>query len=138
MSRAFVADTSIAVGWVHPSQATDLTRKLIEEINAGTVFHVTSLWPLEVGNALLCAVRRKIMTDAQRKAGLSLLSQLNAVVDLETASRAWTGISDLAVRHTLSIYDASYLELAIRKTLPLASRDEPLRTAAKKNGLIVL
>ena len=138
MSGPFVADSSVGLAWVHPSQATELTARLLADVEAGATVHVSSLWPLEVGNALLVAVRRKLMTDSQRKFALSLLSRLNIVVDAETASLAWMNISDLAAKHTLSVYDASYLELALRKRLPLASRDEPLRAAAKKSGVKVL
>ena len=93
---------------------------------------------MEVGNALLVAVRRKLMTDAQRKSALILLSRLNVLVDADMAALAWTKISDLAAGYTLSVYDAAYLELAVRKRLPLASRDEPLRAAARKSGVNVL
>jgi predicted nucleic acid-binding protein len=134
----FVADSSIALAWVHPNQATALSRALLADVEAGAVIHVTSLWPLETGNALLVAVRRKLITDTQRKSALSLLSRLNVVIDGETASLAWTTISDLAGKHHLSLYDSTYLELALRKTLPLASRDEPLRLAARREGVKIL
>ena len=138
MTDPFVADSSIALAWVHPSQATALSRALLAGVEAGAVIHVTSLWPLETGNALLVAVRRKLITDTQRKSALSLLSRLNVVIDGETASLAWTTISDLARKHNLSLYDSTYLELALRKTLPLASRDEPLRLAARREGVKLL
>jgi predicted nucleic acid-binding protein len=135
VSPPFVADASIGLGWVHPNQATELTRRLLADMEAGANAHVPGLWPLEVGNALLVAVRRKLMTEPQRKSALTLLSRLNLVVDTETASLAWSDISDLAEKHSLSIYDACYIELALRKRLPLASRDEPLRAAATKAKL---
>lgn len=138
MIESFVADSSIGLAWVHPSQATELTPRLLAGVEAGATVHVPSLWPMEIGNALLVAVRRKLMTDSQRRSALSLLSRLNVQVDAETASLAWTAISDLAAKYTLSVYDASYLELALRKRLPLASRDEPLRAAARKSGVKVL
>jgi predicted nucleic acid-binding protein len=133
-----VADSSIGLAWVHPSQATELTAQLLAQVETGAAVHVPGLWPLEVGNALLVAARRKLMTDSQRKSALTLLSRLNVLVDADTASLAWTTISDLAARHTLSVYDAAYLELALRKRLSLASRDEPLRVAARKSGVKVL
>ena len=138
MSGPFVADSSIALAWVHPSQANNLTRALMEDVEAGAVIHVPGLWPLEIGNALLVAVRRKLITDAQRKAALSLLSRLNVALDAETASLAWTAISDLAAKHNLSVYDSAYLELAVRKKLPLASRDEALQRAGRREGVTVL
>ena len=138
MSGSFVADSSVGLAWVHPSQATELTARLLADVETGATVHVPSLWPLEIGNALLVAVRRKLMTDNQRKSALALLSRLTVLVDPETAPLAWTTISDLATKHTLSVYDASYLELALRKKLPLASRDGPLCAAALKSGVKVL
>ena len=138
MSGPFVADASIGLAWIHPSQSTEFTRTLLAQVEVGTTVHVPAVWPLEIGNALLVAVRRKLITENERRSALSLLSRLNIKVDAETASLAWTAISDLAAKYTLSVYDASYLELALRKALPLASRDEPLRAAARKNGVHVI
>jgi predicted nucleic acid-binding protein len=104
-------------------------------VQGGATIHVPSLWAIEVANALLAAVRRKLMTDSQRRAAINLLFRTGAKVDSDTADLAWTAISDLAIKYGLSVYDASYLELAVRKTLPLASRDEPLRAAARKCGV---
>ncbi len=135
MSTPFVADSSIGIGWVHPSQATELTRLLLNEAKSGSPVFVPSLWHLEVANALLVAVRRKLMTDAHRQRALALLNQFNLVVDEETWSQAFAATSDLAAKYSLSVYDASYLELARRKSLPLGSRDEPLLAAARKCGV---
>jgi predicted nucleic acid-binding protein len=132
VTNPFVVDCSIAVGWVHPSQADGLTRRLLDEAKAGAAVWVPSLWHLEVANALLVAVRRKLMTDAHRQTGLALLNGLRLVVDDETSQRAFFAVSELAVKYSLSVYDATYLELALRKSMPLGSRDEPLRTAARK------
>ena len=138
MNDPFVIDSSIGVGWVHPSQATELTRRLLEEAKAGAAVYVPSLWHLEVANALWVAVRRKLMSDAQRRTGLTLLSQLRLITDDETAQRAFGTTSELAVRHLLTVYDAAYLELAWRKALPLGTRDEPIRAAARACGVKLL
>jgi|SRR5581483_10991680 predicted nucleic acid-binding protein len=138
MSDAFVADCSIGVGWIHPSQANELTMRLLEDAKGGALVYVPSIWHLEVANALLVAVRRKLMTEVHRQSGLALLSQLRVVLDHETSSVAFTTISELAVKYSLSAYDAAYLELARRKSMPLASRDEPLKAAAKKSGVKLL
>ena len=53
MTEGFVADCSIGIGWVHPSQATELTKRLLDEARAGTAVFVPALWHLEVANALL-------------------------------------------------------------------------------------
>lgn len=138
MIDAFVADSSVGIGWVHPGQATELTEQLLEAAKGGSLVHVPSLWHLEIANGLLVAVRRKLMTDAHRQTGLALLNQLRLMVDEETSRRAFSTISDLAGKHMLSVYDAAYLELAGRFALPFGSRDEPLRKAAQKCGIEVL
>jgi predicted nucleic acid-binding protein len=138
MTDAFVVDSSIGIGWVHPSQATELTERLLEEAKRGAAVHVPSLWHLEIANGLLVAVRRKLMTDAHRQTGLAFLNQLRLAVDGETSRRAFSTISDLAAKHMLSIYDAAYLELASRVALPLGSRDAPLCKAAHRCGIKVL
>ena len=138
MNGAFVADCSVGIGWVHPTQATELTRRLLEDAKGGATVHVPSIWHLEIANALLVAVRRKLMAESHRQAGLALLGQLKLVVDHETSNVAFSTISDLALKHSLSAYDAAYLELARRKSIPLGSRDEPLKAAAKKSGVKLL
>ena len=135
MSEPFVADASIGLAWVHPSQATALSARLLAYVETGATAHVPGLWRLEIGNALLMAARRKLMSESQRKSALELLSRLTIVLDAETAAYAWTQTSDLAGKYRLSIYDSTYLELALRRGLPLASRDQPLRAAAKKAGV---
>lgn len=135
MSDPFVADSSVGIGWIHPSQSTALTKKLLDDAKEGAAVYVPALWHLEVANALLVAVRRKLMTEAQRQVGLALLSQLRLIVDDETSRLAFSVISEIAARHSLTVYDAAYLELARRKSLPLGTRDESLQAAARKAGV---
>src|ERR1700733_7698062 len=101
MSDPFVADASVGIGWIHPSQASELTRRLLEDAKDGAPVHVPSIWHLEIANALLVAVRRKLMTEAHRQAGLALLTQLRLMIDHETSHYAFSAISDLAVKHSL-------------------------------------
>ncbi|MCI0419978.1 MAG: type II toxin-antitoxin system VapC family toxin [Acidobacteria bacterium] len=138
MNGSFVVDASVGFAWVHPGQATEQTDKLLDAVEAGSGVVVPGLWLLEVANALLVAVRRKKMTDTDRKVALEYLGRLSFSVDQEAASLAFGKISELANRHGLSVYDATYLELAMRRALPLASKDSPLRRAAKKSGIKVL
>lgn len=138
MSDPFVIDSSVGIGWVHPSQANELTKRLLEDAKGGAVIYVPSLWHLEIANALLVFVRRKLISEAQREIGLTLLSQLRVIIDDQTNRLAFSAISELAAKHSLSAYDAAYLELSRRKSLPLATRDEALRAAAKKIGVKLL
>lgn len=91
---------------------------------------VPGLWHLEVGNTLLLAERRGKISAANRVAALEDLFRLPISVDQDTASRAWRDTLILAERHRLTLYDAAYLELSVRQSLPLATFDAELRQAA--------
>jgi predicted nucleic acid-binding protein len=138
VSDPFIIDCSVGIGWVHPSQSSEMTKQLLEEAKAGAAIYVPSLWHLEIANTLLVFVRQKLITEAQRGVAITLLSQLRILIDDETNRLAFSAISELAARHALSAYDAAYLELARRKSLPFASRDEALKAAAKKSGVKLL
>ena len=135
MTRSFVADVSVAIGWVHPGQATTYTAALLDAIADGAAIEVPALWPLEVANALTVLVRRKRLTEAERQIGLGWLRGLPLRADHEMATLAFSRLSELASAHLLSIYDAAYLELAQRRKLALACTDGPLRKAAKQSGV---
>jgi predicted nucleic acid-binding protein len=132
---AFVADASVAVGWVHPGQATPETDAMLAAIADGATLEVPALWPLEVANALTVLVRRKKLTLAERRTALGWLAGLRLKVDDEAAALAFSRLTDLADRHQLSIYDAAYLELALRRRLALGCVDGPMRRAAARAGV---
>ena len=130
-----MADASVAIGWVHPGQATPETARMLEAVAAGAVIEVPALWPLEVANALLALVRRRKLAEAERLTALGWLRGLPLRVDHDMASLGFTTLSELASGHALSVYDAAYLELAQRRRLPLGCKDGPLRAAAKRCGV---
>ena len=138
MSESFVADASVGFAWVHQAQATPETDALLHDIAAGAAVVVPALWFLEVANVLLSAQRRQRMTASQRKAALEKLTAMQFTVDEEAARHAFGKTSELAEKYGLSVYDAHYLEVALRRKLALASRDAALRDAAKRCGLKVL
>ena len=131
MSEGFIADSSVGVAWAVPSQASDATDGLLDEVAAGTPVVVPTLWPFEVANSLLVLLRRKKILAPERDRALGALARLPLVVDDEGPRLALGSISELAAEHELSVYDAAYLELAVRRKLPLASRDEALCKAAQ-------
>ena len=135
MTQPFVADASVAVGWVHPGQATDDTAGMLDAIADGAALEVPALWPLEVANALLVLVRRRKLTESERQTALGWLRGLRVQMDHETGALAFSRLSELAAAHQLSVYDAAYLELAQRRGLALGCKDGPLRTAARRAGL---
>jgi len=132
VTKEFVVDASIGVAWVHPAQATTQSQALLDAIAAGAVVRAPALWSLETSNALLVLTRRGKLTEDERAEALTALAQLSVVLDHEMAALAFGKLSDLATRHGLSVYDAAYLELALRRKLPIACKDGPLRTAAKR------
>ena len=131
MSEGFVADSSVGVAWAVHSQGSDDTDKLLESVAAGTPVVVPTLWPFEVANSLLVLLRRKRILALERDRALAALDRLPLVVDDDGPRLALGKISELAAVRGLSVYDAAYLELAVRRKLPLASRDEALRKAAR-------
>jgi predicted nucleic acid-binding protein len=133
--RAFVADASVAIAWVHPAQATAQTAAMLDAIAEGATLEVPALWPLEVANALIVLVRRRKLGDDERHTALGWLSGLRVRMDHEAASLAFSRLSELASAHQLSVYDAAYLELAQRRQLALGCKDGPLRKAAKRAGV---
>lgn len=130
----FVLDCSVTMAWCFDDEATDYTNGIRDSL-ADVRALVSSLWPVEVANATIVGERRKRLDEARSSRFLSLLKSLPIVIDGETAARAWADTMHLARAHNLSAYDATYLELAIRRGLPLACLDGKLKTAAKAVGV---
>ena len=138
MSAGFIADSSVAIAWVVLSQSSPRTVQLLYEVQAGTSFVVPVLWMFEVANALLALRRRQRIQRDEYDQALLDLGDSRPLVDDESPLRALGAISKLAEKHALSVYDAVYLELALRRNLPLASRDAALNKAAKNAGVTTL
>ena len=130
-----VIDSSIALTWCFEDEASPETDRLFERVrDDGAV--VPGLWHLELSNVLLQAEKRGRLSSSDIAIRLDLIAELPISVDQETTARAWREILTLARAERLTTYDATYLELALRRSLPLATRDEALRTAAKQCGLV--
>ena len=138
MRQGFVADCSVGVAWVVAAQSSPGAAELRERIASGEPFYAPALWPLEIANALLVLCRRGRISLEERAAASSLLVRYRPVLDGEGPRLAFSRLLDLADEHGLSVYDASYLELAIRRKAPLASRDSGLNKAARRCGIETL
>jgi predicted nucleic acid-binding protein len=134
---AFVLDSSVALAWVLPRQQTSRTAALLDQSTERGAL-TTGLWPIEVSNVLLVYERRGQITAAERVNAVGLFAGLDVEFDDQTGTRAWGTAYDLAFAHKLTIYDAGYLELALRAGLPLATLDSDLCHAATKLGVPVL
>jgi predicted nucleic acid-binding protein len=133
----FVVDNSVALAWCFEDEQTAGVMALLDQVaEAGAI--APQLWPLEALNGLLTAERRgRIDRDARHRLA-GLLQALPITVDDETASRLWTTTARLAEQHGLTSYDAAYLELAMRRGAPLATRDTALIAAARTVGVDLL
>jgi predicted nucleic acid-binding protein len=131
VNDGFVVDCSVGVSWATLSQSSTVTDRLLEDVESGTPFIVPVLWMFEVANTLLVLTRRKRIDHKEFSRARGFLTRLTPTVDDAGPRFALSGISDLAEKHALTIYDATYLELAMRRGLPLASRDAALNKAAK-------
>lgn len=121
MNAGFVADSSIAIAWVVLSQSSPETDELLDDVKAGTSFAVPVLWMFEVANALLALRSRQRIRAEEYSRGLIDLADSRPLVDEEGPLRAFDATSKLAEKHQLTVYDATYLELALRRVshLPL-------------------
>lgn len=131
---AFVLDGSVTMAWFFEDE-TDAYAEVVQDALLSATAMVPSLWPLEVANALLVGERRKRTTEAKVTQFLALLLTLPIVVEETTTALAWSDVVQLARLHKLSAYDAAYLELAVRRGLPLASLDARLKAAAAAVGV---
>ena len=130
----FVLDCSITMAWCFDDEATPYTDSVRDSL-ADKRAVVPSIWPLEAANATIMGERRKRLDEARSQRFFVLLAALPIVVDDETSARASSDIVHLARTHQLSAYDAAYLELAIRRGLPLACNDGKLKTSALAAGV---
>jgi len=128
-----VVDASVASAWCFPDEQTDYTRTVFEAVCSSAVDAVApQLWAYEIRNSVLVAVRRGRITKSDGTQFLASLNDLNIRL-IEPAS--YDDVYALAQEHGLTVYDAAYLDLAIRERLPLASLDGQLVRAAQKAGV---
>jgi predicted nucleic acid-binding protein len=133
-SSEFVLDGSIALAWYFRDEA-DPYADAVAAGFATARATVPLIWRLEVANALLMGERRQRSTEAQASKWLAYLQSLPIVLDDETNDRAWSEVLSVGRAHRLSAYDAAYLELALRRRLPLATLDKQLKAAAATAGI---
>jgi len=132
-----VLDSSIALCWCFEDEASEATDRLLERLRTEPAL-VPNLWHLEIANVLALAERRRRITAADIAEYLALLGDLELRVDETTSAHAFGRVLDLARRERLTAYDASYLELAMRLGVPLATKDGALGAAASRLGVAVL
>jgi predicted nucleic acid-binding protein len=125
------------MAWLFHDEATPKTSALLNRLTTETAL-IPNWWFIEITNVLALAERRGRITPAQSDAFIADLSKLGFERDDEASNRAFTHLLALSRTHRLTSYDAIYLDLAIRRRLPLATLDGDLRKTAKKLGIGLL
>ena len=134
---SLVLDSSVTIAWAYNDETTPQILEVFDRVIANGAW-VPSLWRIEVANMLEMKVRGRRNDAAFRDGALANLSLLPISLDPETDRQAWGATLRLAERHRLTLYDAVYLELALRRGIPLATLDIELRAAAKAEGVKLL
>jgi predicted nucleic acid-binding protein len=133
--KPIVIDGSTTIGFVLQDEHGDAALKTLEAIEQGATVIVPAHWCTEVANGLIMAERRKRASQADISEGLGLVAALSVETDAETAKHAFGVTASLARQHHLTIYDAAYLELAIRRGASLSTTDGALMKAAAAVGV---
>lgn len=129
-----VVDASVALAWGLPDQRSPYADSVLEGMAGGPVL-APGIWSVEIANGLLMAERRKRIAPTSVSAFLRFLDQLGVVREPFQGGGLPVGVVDLAREHGLTAYDAVYLELAVRRRLPLATLDKKLAAAARRAGV---
>ena len=134
---SLVLDASLTLSWYFEDERQPTAHAVLDQVAANGAV-VPSLWRIEVANGFQTALRRKRIDKDFRDRALQHLRLLSITIDPDTDTYAWTVTVDLADRFGLTVYDAAYLELARRRSLPLASLDKELSDAGRALGVSML
>jgi len=129
-----VLDASVALAWSLGDDKTGYAPSVLDTLASNEAV-VPAIWSVEVANGLLVAERKKRIKPADTARGLSILRSLRIAVEPATIGRAFEDAIELARRENLSCYDATYLDLAIRKGCPVATLDKSLEQACERTGV---
>lgn len=133
-TKVLVLDAVLTIAWAFEDEANAYADLVLEMLREGQAY-TPSIWPLEVGHALLLAERQGRLDQAAVVQFWELLEQLPILVEAERSERLLPEYLALARAQGLPICKAAYLHLAMRRGLPLATTDETLRQAASRVGV---
>jgi len=133
----FVLDCSITMSWCFEDESDKNTDAILDKLTESEAF-VPSIWPLEIINVLLIGEKQKRLTKASSLRFIELIHSLPITIDDYISNHTMYELYALSHEYSLTSYDTAYLELAIRKGLPLTTKDKALKKAAKKCGVILI
>ena len=132
---SFVVDSSIAAAWCFPDERTSYTNAVLQSLSPPVEAAAPRLFAYEVCNSVLMGLRRKRITKAEAETFLRSIQDLPIRME---DPESYHGLFHLADSRGLTVYDAAYLDLAIRKHLPLATLDTALIREAGRSGIPIL
>lgn len=135
--QSLVIDGSTTIGIFLKDEQSVSALNALDAIERGTSTFVPAHWCVEVANGLIMAERRKRASQADITESLGLVAALPVIIDDQTAQRAGSDTAALARQYGLTIYDAAYLELAMRRGASLATTDHALEKAARSAGVTI-
>jgi predicted nucleic acid-binding protein len=135
--KALVIDASSTIAFVLKDEQAPEALKTLEAVESGIPTFVPAHWSVEVANGLISAERHKRASQADITEALNLVAALPVIADDETAQRVGSDTAALARQYGLTIYDAAYLELAMRRGAALSTSDRALIRAAKASGVAI-
>lgn len=132
-----IVDASMVIAGTMPDEHSELANGVLERIAAEGAF-APDIFVWEVANVLALAVRRKRLPFEDAEGIFEDIAELNIVCEATKTGKVWVEVFGLSQRHSLSVYDAGYLELARRMKLPLATLDRQLAKACVAEGIEVI
>ena len=132
--NSIVLDASVALAWCFPDESSSLAESLLAQMD-GLRLLVPSVWALEIANAMAMGERNQRLPSDAAAAFLEQLHRLPIEEEPMVPVQLIRAVLPLAHVHALTAYDAAYLELSLRRKLPLATLDRRLSTAAAAAGV---
>lgn len=129
-----VVDASVALAWCFPDEANRYADAVLMALAAHQLVEPT-IWSMEIANAISVGERRARIQESEIQRFLELLGSLNVIEDARLMPEVFGDVLPLARRHAIAVYDAAYLEAAIRHDAPLATLDRALERAARAMGI---
>ncbi len=129
-----VIDNSVVIAWCFPDEKNSYAMKVLRALTSCAAI-VPAMWAFEAANVFIVGERKRRSTVADTSVWTQFLTALPITIDNQNIGYLFNDILNVARIHNLSAYDAAYLELAIRRAIPLATLDGKLKAAAKKAGI---
>jgi predicted nucleic acid-binding protein len=132
--NSIVIDASVALSWCFPDETSDYADSVLLALENQTIM-VPAIWAVEITNALLVGERRKRIRRPEIQRFVDLLKGLSVVEDRQPFADTVSNVLPLAREYDLSSYDAAYLDVALRREIPLATLDRELQKACTAAGI---